>query len=133
MEHMEEALEVCLETVTRNTYETNQRFLLYVESLRRRGYRSFDAFARSSESYDPSWFTPEIKADVRLLRVVCADAVFVAGINQIIEDDLKPEELHRRVESALCGRGMLCDVSHGQHEHMSEQLRILLTKLQHTT
>ena len=79
------------------------------------------------------WFTPEIKADVRLLRVACANDVFVGRIKWIMQDDLEPEESDRRVESTLRGRGMLCDVSHGQHEHMSEQLRILLTKLQHTT
>ena len=108
LEYMEEALEVCLQLVTRYTYETNQRFLRYVKSLARSGKKTCENFARSSETYDPYWFTAKIKADVRLLRVACANAAFVAEIRRIMREDLGPEETEGQIQAALRGRGISC-------------------------
>lgn len=104
---MDEALEVCLEVVTRTTYETNTKFMTYVKNLSRSDYKTCEAFARSSESYDPHWFTPEITADVRLFRAVCQDPVFVTSMKRLMLDDLDPKKTYHLVETALRGRGML--------------------------
>ena len=102
-----QALEACLELVTRTTYETNTQFMTYVKNLEMSNCKTCESFARSSESYDPSWFTSEITADVRLLRAACQDPVFVASMQRLMQDDLAPEETYRRVEAALRARGML--------------------------
>ena len=138
---MEEALEVCLEVVTllhceNNqrfsllTCEKNQRFLRYVKSLVTSGCTSCQDFARSSESYDPVWFTPEMKADVRLLRVACADDVFVARVRRIWLDELHPEETEHRIEVALRGHGMLRSYSDThQNDHTLQRLLARLNNI----
>ena len=108
MDDMDEALEVCLQFATRVTFEMNTKFMTYVKNLMMSNCRTCESFAQSSESHDPRWFTPEMTADVRLLRAACQDPVFVASIREIMQDDLAPEERDRRVEAALRVRGMLC-------------------------
>ena len=107
-----EAFEHCLELVTRTTYENNQRFLRYFERLSTTGYMTCQAFATSDRSCDALWFTPEIRADVQLLRVTCRDPGFVTGIKRILLGGFDPEEIYTRIASALYGRGMLCAASH---------------------
>jgi hypothetical protein len=96
-----------LEFATRVTFEMNTKFMTYVKNLMRSNCKTCESFAQSSESYDPRWFTPEMTADVRLLRAACQDPVFVASMKQLMHDDLAPEERDHRVEAALRARGML--------------------------
>ena len=81
---MDEALEVCLVFATRVTFEMNTKFMTYVKNLMMSDCRTCESFAQSSESHDPRWFTPEMTADVRLLRAACQDPVFVASIREIM-------------------------------------------------
>jgi hypothetical protein len=117
---------VCLEVVTRTKYETNTRFMRYVKNLRMSNYKTCQAFATSSESKDPYWFTPEIKADVWLLRAACQDPVFVTSMQRLMLDDLRPKETYDRVKAALRERGML---SGGASDAKHRRLNALLERL----
>ncbi len=74
-------------------------------------------FVVSGQSYDALWFTTELREDVTLLRVACADPVFVTGIKQILRGDLGPKETYPCVTAALHGRGILRAAGYSNELH----------------